>query len=70
MAQNGARTKKIAPKIGKESKKSQERKTFGPPWAAKIEKKGVWKIDVFFDPLLELTLSHFRALQGPQKQPK
>ena len=44
--------------------------TPGHPKSTKIEKKGISKIDDFFDPLLELTLPHFRLLQAPQKQPK
>ena len=73
MAQNGARAKKIAPRIGKDAKKSQEIKKMDPPGrpkSVKIEKKVISKIDDFFDPLLEPTLPHFRLPQAPQKQPK
>ena len=38
--------------------------------SAKVGKKRVSKIDVFFDPLLELTFPHFRLPQAPKKQPK
>ena len=74
IAQNGARSKKIAPRIGKEPKKGANvNKLFDPPGhpkSAKIEKKGVSKIDDFFDPLLEPTLPHFRLPQAPPKQSK
>ena len=40
------------------------------PKISQIQKKGVSKIDVFFDPLLELTFPHFRLPQAPKKQPK
>ena len=69
MAQNGARAKKLAPRIEQEPKNSQETKIFGPPWAPQISqnrKKGVSKIDDFFDPLLEPTLPHFRLPKAPQ----
>ena len=73
IAKNAHRSNKIAPRTEKDAKQSQEFIFFGPPWAPKISqnrKKGVSKIDDFFDPLLEPTLPHFRLPQAPQKQPK
>ena len=63
-------SKKISSKDRKRAKREKLLDPPGHPKSAKIEKKGVSKIDVFFDPLLEPTLSHFRLPQAPQKQPK
>ena len=64
-------TKKNSPQDRKRAKKGASVTEVGDPpghpKSAKIRKKGVSKIDVFFDPLLEPTLPHFRLPQAPQK---
>ena len=75
--QNGRKwrpSKKISPQERKGAEKVSNVRSFldppGHPKSAKIRKKGVSKIDDFFDPLLEPTLPHFRLPQAPPKQPK
>ena len=74
IAKNAPRSKKNSPQDRKKAKKRpKNQKLLDPPEhpkSAKIRKKGVSKIDVFFNPLLEPPLPHFRLPQAPQKQPK
>ena len=75
--QNGPKwrpSKKISPEDRKRAEKEANvNKLLDPPGhpkSVKIERKGVSKIDAFFDPLLETTLPHFSLPQATQKQPK
>ena len=74
MDKNDARATKTSPQDRKKSEKgSSVTKVWAPSESlksAKVGKKGVSKIDVFFTPLLEPTFPHFRLPQAPQKQPK
>ena len=66
--------KKIDPQERNRGEKGARGHSFleppGHPKSAKIEKEGISKINVFFDPLLEPTLPHFRLPQAPQKHSK